>query len=262
MREIKYRLCDPTGNITVLVESQVQKSDRRRIASEIMKNEPTAEQVGFISSEGQRLDMAGGEFCGNASMSAAALCLMNSGKDVGSVGLSVSGTPESVEVSIEKTAENDYFCILKMPSPVKTDTYELTVKGTKKELPCVKMQGITHIIMGKRCMTRPEAEKAVVSLASETGERDCLGLMFFDEKELTLEPLVYVPAADTLFWESSCGSGTCAVGAYLAARDGMRVKAKLSEPAGVLEVDASPDGAIFLSGHVALGKEKTLLYKA
>lgn len=61
---IKYYLLNPAGNITILTKTPVNENDRRFVADLLMKAEPTAEQVGFV--DGNVLNMAGGEFCGNA----------------------------------------------------------------------------------------------------------------------------------------------------------------------------------------------------
>ena len=66
---------DPTKNYTMLIESPVPLSERQRVASELMRIESCVEQVGYISEKSGcdiDLQMAGGEFCGNASLSAAA----------------------------------------------------------------------------------------------------------------------------------------------------------------------------------------------
>ena len=86
---------------------------------------------------------------------------------------------------------------------------------------------------------------------------DALGLMFLDRANETLTPLVYVPRSDTLFWEHSCGSGTAAVGAYLAKEQGMRVCVSLRQPGGTLEITASPDGELYLAGTVRCVYERT-----
>ena len=77
------RLCifDPTGNITALVESAVEPEAQPSAAARIMARFPAVEQVGFVclperEDEPVALRMAGGEFCGNASMSAGALALL------------------------------------------------------------------------------------------------------------------------------------------------------------------------------------------
>ena len=85
-------------------------------------------------------------------------------------------------------------------------------------------------------------------------EADALGLMFLNQSQGRLKPLVYVPAADTLFWESSCASGTTAVGAYLAAKENRAVSISLEQPGGRLEIQAQPEGALYLSGTVQIRK--------
>ena len=68
-------MADPAGNRTAIVRSGVPKAERERVAAAIMADPSLrAEQVGFESrplygkSLG-RLEMAGGEFCGNAARS-------------------------------------------------------------------------------------------------------------------------------------------------------------------------------------------------
>ena len=78
---IKYSILNPTGNITALVESPIVPEEQPFFASLIMERHPSVEQVGFVTfleneSEQVSLRMAGGEFCGNASMCAAVLYLI------------------------------------------------------------------------------------------------------------------------------------------------------------------------------------------
>lgn len=75
---ISYTKIDPAGNITVIVDSFVPREQQSRVASELMKLDNSVEQVGFLEKPDDpccavRLQMMGGEFCGNASLSAAAV---------------------------------------------------------------------------------------------------------------------------------------------------------------------------------------------
>ena len=107
---------------------------------------------------------------------------------------------------------------------------------------------------------------------------DCLGMMFLGEEAVgspaaraadhagssgsadcavpirrALTPLVYVPGADTMFWENSCASGSAATGMYLAAKAGSHVDVTLEEPAGILRVGSDPaSGITVLHGSVRL----------
>lgn len=78
---MRYSILDPTGNITALVETPVEVTRQPDVATAIMARHPEVEQVGFVrfalpscpAAPNGELRMAGGEFCGNASMCAAAL---------------------------------------------------------------------------------------------------------------------------------------------------------------------------------------------
>lgn len=70
----KVTILYPGGNTTAIVEGiPSSQLERRRINDVIMKQYPKVEQVGFLDRSLPRLQMAGGEFCGNATRSAACL---------------------------------------------------------------------------------------------------------------------------------------------------------------------------------------------
>ena len=75
---MRYRIFDPTGNVTALVEDAVEPALQPEAAAEIMRVHPEVEQVGFVSLNGAlpSLRMAGGEFCGNASSRRICPCLL------------------------------------------------------------------------------------------------------------------------------------------------------------------------------------------
>ena len=73
--ELRYTVIDPTKNITLLVTTPVPRDVQPRVAAELLRREKDAEQVGFaegLAAGNPRLQMMGGEFCGNATMSMAA----------------------------------------------------------------------------------------------------------------------------------------------------------------------------------------------
>ena len=77
---------------------------------------------------------------------------------------------------------------------------------------------------------------------------DALGMLFLSPDRKTLRPLVFVPAAGTLCWETSCASGTAAAGAWLAAEEGRPVSLSLAQPGGTLTISADPNGTLRLTG--------------
>ena len=266
---IDYHYIDPTGNITLLVETGVKEKDRPEIAGMIMEHEPLAEQAGFVSDSSScdiRLSMAAGEFCGNATMSAAALFCEREGLKIGRsrrVSVEASGCSEPVLVDI--TRKEDDICrhfydgTVHMPLHKKISKQRLEYKGREYEPYVVDFDGITHIIAPDEDirLSDVEAEEAVV-IWQRALDAKCLGIMFVsydkaDRNKIGLRPLVYVPGVKTCFWESSCASGTTAVGACHI-KNGMDDDAVLtvSEPGGILTVRKGSGGHVILGGSVAL----------
>ena len=251
--KIAYRVFDPTGNITVLVETAVPVEAQPDIAAKLMALEPTAEQVGFLASDGAAdiaLRMAGGEFCGNATMCAAVCAAEAAGTDAGTFAVRVSGADAPVRAAVARQPDGSLRCTVDMPRPEAIEARMLPGVG---EVRVVRFPGISHIVL-EEPMPRPLAERNARLWCGALGA-DALGLLFLDRRTERLTPLVYVPAAGTLFWESSCASGTAAVGAYLA-RDGSAVTATLLQPGGELTIAADETGTLRLTGTVRAGERK------
>ena len=78
VEDIKYIKFTPGGNNTALViNNDYSKAEKKIINDYILGFDKSIEQVGFISTNEYRLDMAGGEFCGNATRSATMYYLNN-----------------------------------------------------------------------------------------------------------------------------------------------------------------------------------------
>lgn len=280
---MRYAIFDPTGNVTALVEDPVDEDLQPEVARRIMEAHPEVEQVGFVdlTPHGEALDgeaigalrMAGGEFCGNATMSAAALfaerglvdiaaegqdgVTVAEGSGTRSVLMRVSGAGDLVEVGLRLVAGATYEGAVRMPPAHAIDCVTLAWEGVRDAVPVVFMEGISHAIVREDAPFAPladdpaSAEAAVRAWCSALGV-DGLGLMFLrhEGSERALRPLVFVPGADTCFWERSCASGTSACGMYEARRAGTAVDVSFREPGGVLRVTSAPDGRTWLHGHV------------
>ena len=262
---IRYSIFDPTGNITALVESPVDKSEQRAVAASIMARHAAVEQVGFVRlSDGKSapaaLRMAGGEFCANASMSAAALSALRLGLYEGELTLAVSGAEDAVAVRLKQEVEGGFLAAVRMPEAPEITEIPFACGGRTGRIPLVRMEGIDHAILTPDCPffalkdTPSAAEEAVRALCASLGAV-CLGLMFLEGagEQRRLTPLVYVPGSDTLFWESSCASGSAAAGMLLARQSGERTELELLEPGGVLRVESDPRrGETWLYGQTRL----------
>lgn len=275
-QDLEYRVFDPTGNITALVETQVDPADQPAAASWIMAQNPEVEQVGFVTFAAAgagapvadvpvSLRMAGGEFCGNATMCSAALyMIVNDMPGEANVKVRVSGTKDPLDVRLVRRDAVSFDAAVTMPPAVGIDELKLSdgmLPGNDVlRLPVVRMEGIAHVIIEPDSGffgLKDDSALAETLLRGWCGVlgAECLGMMFLDEGKgvRALTPLVYVPGADTMFWENSCASGSAAAGMYLAAKEGEPVDVTFSEPAGSLRVTSDPDsGRTVLYGSVTL----------
>ena len=261
--EIQYLLADPTKNITVLVTTPVSRALQPELASLLLNLEPEAEQVGFVetAADGQmRLQMMGGEFCGNATMSFGAwLCRRAPIGQTCRLALEISGTPALVECSITPL-DGCFLGTVDMPLPEKIETLRLPLGSETAELSVVRLPGISHIIVPAKVLTRARAEELIRRWA-EVLHADALGILLLQEEELCFDPLVYVTQTDTAVWERGCGSGSAAIGAYLTKKHGAPQCVSIRQPGGAIAVTTrcAEDGALSsltISGTVLLGRSK------
>lgn len=254
--KIDYCVLDPTGNITILVDTPVPPGSMPFIAGRLMEQEPASEQVGFLSAapDGSfALRMAGGEFCGNASMCAAVLAAVKADETIYDTKLNVSGTCAPVPVRVEKKPDGSWTGSVIMPQPVSFEKADLPEAG---RLPVVRFSGISHVILEKE-MEKGTAEALARRWCSFL-DADALGLLFLNREEGRLIPLVYVPAVDTLCWENSCASGTAAAGVYLSFGLKEPLRISLSQPGGSLSINVSAEGTLTLTGAVKVLRHSSL----
>lgn len=260
---MRYTILDPTGNITGLVEDDVEAVRQPDVSAELMRKHPEVEQVGFVRArEGGvsgglgdpvvGLRMAGGEFCGNATMCAAVWYAERARLDEGMVVVTASGASKPVEVRVERLADRTYAAAVHMPRAIAIEQVELAVGDLFDVLPLVRMEGISHVIIEPTSALwslRDQAalaEQAVRSWCTSLAT-DGLGLMFLEVEgdQGRLTPLVYVPASGTVYWENSCASGSAAAGMYVGVH-----RLELKEPGGTLCVKIDESGSTWLHGRV------------
>jgi diaminopimelate epimerase len=254
-------IADPAGNITALVSGRVE--DRAALAHRIMADKALkAEQVGFVTEpDGEarklwRLEMSGGEFCGNAARSfglyAAGLSGL-SGKHT--VSVEISGMKGSIPVRVDtETGAAE----VEIPGPVA----ENVIEYEGRSLPVIVFDGITHVIAPGFKSDEKMFYRVKEIIEAEGEAPEALGLLFWDEERLQMIPLVYVYAAGTLVFESSCGSGSAALGVWLSrnAADSGRGQAEhcfsLRQPGGTIETRVSMEHGRVRS--VSIGGKVTL----
>ena len=245
---IGYCYADPAGNITILVETPFPTSDHADVASFLLSLEPAAEQVGFIESvagSGISMCMAGGEFCGNAAFSAAALAAFKNGTDEGIISVDFSGIDHLLSASIRRVSERSFTGKIEMPYPEEFRPKQLRFQEKEMLLPVVRFPGITHIICPE-LVDRAFAEAALKQWCFELAA-PAAGIMFLDQEKMSLTPLVYVSSPETLIWESSCASGTCAAAVWLSSSTGQYGTYSFSEPGGTLGAETGRDSVSLIN---------------
>jgi diaminopimelate epimerase len=283
-----YRLtvADPAGNITALIEAADDElvpvaswtdAERRHIVRRVMREHPDVEQAGFVlpgqggetgkdhrlspplslPSSLWRLEMAGGEFCGNAARSFGLFIAQKTGLcGTAAVHVTVSGAENTLAVLADtqnSTAE------VALPPPRKMET--LRYRGLS--LPVLVFDGITHVIMegtgrdtDKAALTETFfAVKQIAEAVLGTEPPAAFGVMFYDTERAFLRPAVFVNGIETFVFENSCGSGSAALAWYRALRypDGTYSEV-FPQPGGAITTRLTKAqgeiAAIFIGGNV------------
>ncbi len=246
---------DPAGNITLFVMDQVEKTKRPALSARLMGiPELAAEQVGFYCTPAQggdgRMEMMGGEFCGNATRAFGMLIAKEMGKS-GRVNIETSGceAPVCVDVDLEKGTSRS-----QMPLPL--FAREMSTSQGKGTL--VHLGGIAHLVV-KGVEPSLSFFAEVESVFEEFPDLDAYGVIFLDDQKGTMTPLVKVPAAGSLVWEGSCGSGSlaAAVSESEEINEGVFEKEYI-QPAGTVRATVEKEGgqvvATYIGGPVSLGE--------
>ena len=216
---------DPAGNITLLVLTPVPGNARSTVARELLER-CGGEQVGFlvppILGGDCRLEMMGGEFCGNALR---VLGRWWAEEHPGTERLrgEISGCGRPLEITVEPGLVR-----AEIPLPEKIADFE----GRDAAV----FAGIVHLVGNAPVPTEEEA-RAITRRACEHFSRPAAGVMTLHRDGMT--PAVYVRDTNTLYFESSCASGTAAAAAVLSRdREGESVFA-LRQPGGTLTARAA-----------------------
>lgn len=231
-KEISYYIYSPCGNDTALVQGLDFSNKAKKIINDkIMKISPNVEQVGFVETNGEpKLIMAGGEFCGNATRSAAYYYLKG---EVGEINIDVLGVNSSIKAGID----SDKNAWSQVPIYSGEDVVTVIEPGIYK----VKMEGITHLIVEEKqakkyLEVKENIKKAAMKLIEKVDiiETEAIGVMFLEKinQKLKIHPVVWVKSIDTLFYETACGSGSVAVAILESLNKNSSLKLEILQPSG------------------------------
>lgn len=253
-RKIRIRIADPAGNITIFVLDHFERSQYQKIATQLLAMEEFhAEQVAFIKND-DTMEMCGLEFCGNASRSFALICAQNrgiSGRAVMTV--NVSGSSEPLRVSIDTDTN---YTRIKMPAPLSVTSISGCPLECVNGSVLVDLGGISHVVLHNITGTK-ETFDVIRNFINREFDPPAMGVMFYNDEDSSLVPVVYVKDVDTTYFEGSCGSGSTAVAVALSIgmADGTH-SFDFTQPAGDITATAEiVDGslaAVYIEGPVSI----------
>jgi histidine racemase len=257
--------CFPGGNDTFMVmNTAFEREHYPRINQRILERYPKFEQGAVLekSSKGGvlRMQMTGGEFCGNAARSAAALIaetytydqaltpvanysvIKNDG-GILSFTLEVSGTESLISTRVAP-AHGGWDVEIELPRMAqrRVDS-DIPLELGGQTVPCtvVTLEGISHILIPENTMPFVNDQETLQTLVADAisqlgwSELGAFGLIWMRDEggQVAIEPVVYVKAIQTCIYESACGSGAIAV-ALASTNPGQTRATSVRQPSGAV----------------------------
>lgn len=240
-REYTVAVLDPAGNVTAIVCSDVPAAERARVAAQILRlPELGIEQVAFLTaprSGGEiRLEMMGGEFCGNALRCAGFYQALRTGAQGKSCVFAEISGADGVQPVMADTAEGTASTVMPLPLSVQPAGWA-DVQAAR-----VTFAGITHFVID---CAQPD-ETLVQRAIDAAPEASAVGAIFLDRAHGSIKPVVFVRETASCVAENSCASGSVATAVVLTAdfADGI-TEIGIGQPGGTLEVGVQrTDGAV------------------
>lgn len=241
-KPITYFIVNPGGNTTAIVRGSFPSKERRALAKQILKTNRAIEQVGFwmpakTRKAMARLEMAGGEFCGNATRSLAALL----GRK-GPFYISVSGLQKPVKVTTTKNG-----------SSVELPLNTFRVNRNVFDLP-----GISHVLLQRAKINKETAQKILKN--NGLLQKEAAGVMAYTKHRsgiYELMPVVWVRDVKTLIAETACASGTAAL-AYACWKSSGKKSLLVRQPSGTIYKTAVDRDGLTITGPILSIKEEQL----
>ena len=206
--------------------TRMEYSSRGRLLGENAEKLGT-EQAGFIVLSQGHFEMAGGEFCGNASRAAA--ILFSELRNARDVNFTVSGFKGVVHATVDKRADGKYSVYCRFPG-MSVDVRPAKSRGRTVDV--VDLGGIVHVVIEDKFPAQQDTYQEIHHRLTEElnlRERDAVGVVWVERKDDSVEihPVVWVRSVDTFFYESSCGSGAIAACAVTGVSDVVQPTGKI-----------------------------------
>lgn len=241
--------------MTAFITSYVDPTHYVEIAKKMMSDAyVSAEQVGFIIAPNNRdavlrLEMSGGEFCGNGSLAAAAYCHYKGLTKDRHFLLETSGADGLLQCEVKKHADAVYNAKGEMPKALSIDDIVIELHEQQISGSIVRFQGISHFITDYW----PQLEEYDMLLEAILRKIDDKAIGIIPYKQLSehaydIHPFVWVKQTGSKVFERACGSGSLALGEYVAEKKSC-TKLDIHQPGGTIEVEIGDKNFIATEVH-------------
>lgn len=257
--ELDFIKLSPLGNTTVFLRGEAAQEARAALLAEAMDYDHlAAEQAGFLVAPHAeealfRIEMSGGEFCGNATLSAAALAAAEGAEDPFLV--ECSGAPEPLRAEARPLGAGRWLARTEMPPAHELRRLSLEGFSFGGAAICVSLPGIAHLVVEAADLSTADYDEMLARLMRET-DADAYGVVPFEclgRDYFRIRPYVAVPSAKSHVFERACGSGSLA----LALAEGSeRGRIAVEQPGGTLFVETGK--RFFLEGEVLISCRGTV----
>ena len=202
-KDYAVAVLDPAGNVTALVLSDVPAAERAQVAARLLRlPELHIEQAAFLTAPrcgGEiRLEMMGGEFCGNALRCAGFYHALRTGAQGKTCVFAEISGAEGVQPVMADTAAGEASTVMPLPRAVHPADWP--------DVPavCVTFDGITHFVID-----RAQPDDALVQRAiAAAPEASAIGAVFLERAAGSIRPVVFVRETGSCVAETSCASGS------------------------------------------------------
>ena len=259
--ELDFIKLSPLGNTTVFLRGEAAQEARAALLAEAMDYDHlAAEQAGFLvaphSEEALfRIEMSGGEFCGNATLSAAALAASEGAESPFFV--ECSGAPEPLRAEAHPLGSGRWLARAEMPQAHEVRRISLDGFSFGGAAICVSLPGIAHFVVEAADLSAADYDALLACLMRET-DADAYGVVPFERMgrdHFRIRPYVAVPSAESRVFERACGSGSLALALALGdAAEGTRIA--VEQPGGTLFVERGT--RLLLEGEVLISCRGTV----
>ncbi|MBR1553033.1 MAG: diaminopimelate epimerase [Schwartzia sp.] len=250
--ELRFVKASPCRNTTVFVEDVVPPVARAEVARLAMGAEVlAAEQVGFLvpplsADSALRVEMAGGEFCGNASLALGALAVARGLREPEAPFLvECSGAEHPLRVSVSPVSAGRWRGKIALSPEAKISEAELSAAGAAYRGAVVELPGICHFCVEAGPFSAETYDALLEALMARVSA-EAYGVVPYRAEAgggFSIRPYVAVPAAKSRVFEQACGSGSLALGQWLSRSQGLS-RLDVSQPGGTIRVEMGEQPSI------------------